>query len=78
MDLTGWERIEGWSLVDWMLNGYGKNSVSRLILSFKKNYPETKNQVPSFREVFDGMHLDEIYEAWREWVLETYPDEEDD
>ncbi len=78
MDLTGWERLKGWSLVDWMLNGYGKDSVSRLILSFKKNYPETKNQIPSFREVFDGMRLDEIDEAWREWVLETYPDEEDD
>ncbi|GAB4160893.1 MAG: hypothetical protein Kow00107_08830 [Planctomycetota bacterium] len=77
MDISGWERLKCWSVVDWMATGRDDKCVEKLLLDFKQNYPANKQQGPSFRRVFD-MTPDEIDEVWAAWVLETYPPEEDD
>ena len=78
MKLSGWERLKGWSLVDWMRNGYGRKSQQKLLVDLKQNYPKSKQQVPSFKRVFGGMLPEDIDAAWEAWVLETYPNQEED
>ena len=75
--ITGWERLKCWSIIDWMVNSFEEDKLGKLIDSFKRLYAIDKQQGPSFKEVFD-MTPDEIDEAWAAWVLETYPNVEDD
>ncbi|MFA4987480.1 MAG: hypothetical protein WC712_12935 [Candidatus Brocadiia bacterium] len=77
MDLTGWHRIKGMTVVDWMLNGYGKNVVGPLIVQFKKDFPKLKQQGPTIRAIFPDKTYDDIDEMWAAWVLKTYPEIEE-
>lgn len=77
LDITGWERLKCWSVVDWMVNAREDKCIDKLIVDFKNNFPTSKQQGPSIRTVFD-MTPEEIDDVWAKWVMETYPIEEDD
>jgi len=73
-EMTGWQRIKGVCILDWMQNGYGKKVVGPLIAQYKKDFPRIR-QGELFKAVLDKT-LDEVDDLWATWVLETYPDNE--
>ena len=70
-NLTGWERIKGWSLVDWLKNACKKGTLRKLNIEFNRTYPDSKDQTIAFKNVLK-MTCEDIDEAWAKWALETY------
>ncbi|MFA4987496.1 MAG: hypothetical protein WC712_13015 [Candidatus Brocadiia bacterium] len=73
-DMTGWHRIKGICILDWMLNGYSRKVVGPLVVQCKKGYPKVAQEA-LFKAVLDKTP-DQVDELWGSWVLETYPDNE--
>ncbi|MFA4987481.1 MAG: hypothetical protein WC712_12940, partial [Candidatus Brocadiia bacterium] len=70
--LTGWQRIKGIGILDWMLEVSEKKSAGLLIAQFKKDYP-AKSQEDIFKAVL-GMDFAQFEDKWSSWVLDAYPD----
>ncbi|GAB4162002.1 MAG: hypothetical protein Kow00107_09460 [Planctomycetota bacterium] len=66
-DLTFPMRLKGWGLIYWMHEVHGPDKLREFVLSLKKS----KNEAQAWRDVL-GMPMDQVDDAWRPWVKETF------
>lgn len=69
--LTGWNRIKGWSVVDWLRRGHSEDALAKLNETYKAQDPNNRNHANAFRDALN-LTFDDVEQKWSQWVLANY------